>query len=384
MRRAFTGSALAVVVALSLAACGSSNNDSGSTASSTNASKTNSSGTDLAAIDAQVAKDESGDATFPGPTEAFTPGSKKMMLIACSFTAPVCVTAEKEAAKAVKAMGWTTDGPQDGKFSPQVQAGLLNKAVQGKYGGVVMIGIDVNSIKSAVEQTIAAKIPIGCINCYSIAYRNKPGTVIDVAPSFKEQGNQMGRYLISKNKGKAKVVTFNDTAYPQTGLRAGGVQETLKASCPDCTVQKIPMSVGEVAKPGPPTWTATLSKNPSGTLTDAAAMFDGIGLVMAKTVKSQGRSDITMNGYDADVPVVKGLADGSLTNYGATIGGPIAYAAWGATDEVGRVVAGKEQWDGTDLPNVTITKNNASQYPTGDFEPKGDWQANFLKLWGKS
>lgn len=388
MKRMLISSAVGLCVALSFGACGSSDSSSSSSpaaaaGSSTTATASASGGGDLAQIKQEVAKDEAGDATFPAPTEPFTPGSKKMMIIACSFTAPVCVTATKEAEKATKAMGWTTDGPQDGKFSPQVQSGLINKAIQGKYGGIIMYGIDVNGIKNAVDQAITAKIPIGCIVCSSGALRGKGGLVIDTTPDFTLQGEQMARYLIARNDGKAKVIAFEDTAYPQTVQRTTGIEQTLKSRCPGCTFQKLAQSVGEVAKPGPPTWTATLAKNRPGSVTDAVALFDGIGVPMAKTLLSDGRKDLVIDGYDADIPVVQALQDGSLP-YGATIASPVSYATWGSVDQVGRVAAGKKPWDGTKLPVVTVTKDNAARYPKGDYQPKGDWRTNvFLKMWGK-
>lgn len=371
---------------LSFAACGSDDSgDSGSTpAAATGTTATTADTGGVAAIKARVAKDQTPKTTFPGPTEAFDPGKGKMMVIACSFQAPVCASSAKEAAKAVKVMGWSTEGAQDGKFSPQVESGLFDKAIQGKYDGIVMFGVNVNTIKGAVDRVLAANIPIGCINCASGPLKGKDGKIIDAAPDWNAEGEQMSRFLTASSEGKGKIVAFQDKAFPQTTLRTAGLAKVIKTDCPGCEFQIVEQSAGETAEPGPPTFTATLTKNPRGTLTDAIALYDGIGLPMAKTLKSQGRTDLRVHGYDADPPVVQAIADGSLP-YGSTIGSPITYGSWAAVDQVARVVAGKTPWKSDALPILTVSKENAAAYAkAGDYEPQGDWKTDvFMKSWGK-
>jgi ribose transport system substrate-binding protein len=366
---------------LALGACGGGDSTSAgeATPASAASSTTASGGSGLAAIKAQVAKDEAGDVVWPAPKEAFDPGAKKAMVIACGFQAPVCAAAAKEGVKAVEAMGWSTPAPQDGQLAPQTQAGLVTKAAQQGYDAIVMYGIDVNSIKSAIEQAVAKKVAISCIVCDSGALRGK---VIDATPDFTKQGEQMGRYLIAKNEGEAKVVAFQDSAFPQTSLRTSGLKKVLDADCPDCSLEVKQQSVGETAKPGPPTFTALLSATRPGDLTDVVALYDGIGLPMATTLKSRGLKTPVVDGYDAEQPVLQGMKGGSLP-YGATIGSPVDYATWAAVDEVGRQVAGKPTWDATALPTVLVTKDNAAKYTGAQFQPSGDWRSTFTKLWGK-
>lgn len=380
MRTRFIGSAVAVCLALALGACGdddSGSNDKGAAAAP--AATANSGSADLAAIKKQSAEDQAGTVEFPKPTEAFDPGKKKAMVIACGFQAPVCASAAKEAVVAVKAMGWEPSDPQDGKLAPQTQAGLVTKAVQQGYSAIVMYGIDVNSIKAAIDAAVAKKVAVGCIVCSSGALRGK---VIDATPDFEAQGEQMGRYLIAKNDGKAKIVAFEDNAFPQTTQRTDGIEKVVDASCPDCTFESIQQSVGETAKPGPPTFTAMLTKKRSGDLTDAVALYDGIGIPMATTLKSRGRDDFVVDGYDAEQPVLEALKSGALP-YGATSASPVNYAAWSAVDQVGRRVAGAPEWDSTKLPTLLLTKENAAKYIGKQYEPEGDWRAEFKKLWGQ-
>jgi ABC-type sugar transport system substrate-binding protein len=383
MRNRIIGSVVGLCLVLAVGACGSDDEKTPTSANSgaTTAAATPDKSSDLEAVKAQVTEDMSGKADFPAPTAAFDPGSKKLMIIACGLVAPVCVAAAKEADTAAKAMGWTTSGPQDGKLSPQDQAGLVTKAVEEGYGGIVMYGVDANSIKAAVDRAIEKKIPVGCMNCDSGPLR---GNVIDTEADFVAQGEQMGRYLIAKNEGKAKVAAFFDKAYPSTVQRTEGVEKALSSGCPDCSFDKIAQSAAETVEPGPPSFTALLSKSPEGSLTDAVALYDGIGVPMAKTLTSQGRKDVTVSGYDGDEAVLQGLSDGSIDTYGATIATPVSYLVWSAVDLVGRSAAGEELWDATTIPTVTVTKDNASTYLDAEFEPEGDWQATFKKLWGSS
>lgn len=377
MKSSFACLLAGLSLAFGVAACGDDDdNGSGSAGPADTASAP---AADLDALKQQVAEDASGDAEFPAPTEAFDPGSSKAMVIACGFQAPVCATAAKEADQAVKAMGWQSSGAQDGKLSPQTQAGLMTKAIQQDYDAVVLYGIDVNSIKAAVDQALAEDIAIGCIQCDS---GNLRGDVLDATPDFTEQGQQIGRYVVARNDGKAKVAVFEDSAFPQTVLRTKGVTTAIEESCPDCSVETKEQSVAETTEPGPPAFTALLSANPSGSLTDVVALYDGIGMPMATTLKSRGRDDIMVSGYDADKAAVEAIASGDMP-YAATIAPPVSYATWAAVDLVGRKVAGVETWDATKLPSVLVTEDNAEKYIDEQFQPDGDWRGTFKQLWGK-
>lgn len=382
MKTTVTCLAAGLTLALGVAACGSDDNGGGTGAGTTPAvSSTGGSAaaSGLADVKARVAEDEAGTATFPAPKDAFDPGSHKATIIACGFQAPVCASAAKEADKAVKAMGWTSSGALDGKLSPQTQAGLVTKAVQQGDDAIVIYGIDVNSIKAPIQQALAKKIAISCIQCNSGALR---GQVMDSTPDFTAEGEQIGRYIVARNNGKADLTVFEDNAFPQTVLRTEGVTAAVKAACPGCKLETKQESVAETAQPGPPAFTALLSANPAGSgLTDVVALYDGIGLPMATTLKSNGRKDMQVAGYDADKPVVQAIANGSLA-YSATIAPPVSYATWAAVDLVGRKVAGKPTWDATKLPTVLVTKNNAAKYIGAEFQPEGDWRATFKSLWG--
>jgi ribose transport system substrate-binding protein len=379
---------LAVMFALvgAIAGCGSSSSSTtisstGSSSANTTASNTGSttgSSSIVAVAKAKVAQFESGNAVFPGPTTAFTPGNKKAVIIACGFAAPVCPQVSNFALSALKQMGWT-GAVEDGQLSPQTQSGLVNQAALAGDGGIILYGIDVNTIKASIDSAVSKHIPIMCMACYSGALRGHG--VTDVTTDFQTQGTMMGYYLVAANNGKATAVDFIDHAFPQTTLRTAGVQQVL-SQCSSCKLKVVQMSVSETADPGPPTWTAFLAQNPPGSYTDAVALYDGAGTPMAKTLKSQGRSDPVVNGYDADPDVVTALADKSLP-YGITIGEPLVYEAWSAVDLMGRAAAGKPLWAATELPSVIISSSNASQYEGHYLQPQGDWQANFLKLWGK-
>lgn len=383
--RKFTSFTVVFALMGAVVGCGGSSSTTSSagsssvSTSSSNSGSATSSSSIVATAKAKVAQFESGNAVFPGPTTAFSPGHKKAMIIACGFEAPVCAQESNFALAALTQMGWQ-GSVQDGKLSPQTQSGLVNQAVLAGDNGILLYGIDVNTIKASIDGAISKHIPIECLACYSGALRDHG--VTDVTTDFQTQGTMMGYYLVAANNGKAKAVDFVDHAFPQTSLRTAGVQQVL-SQCSTCKLTVRQMSVSETAQPGPPTWTAFLSQNPPGTYTDAVALYDGAGAPMAKTLKSQGRTTPVVDGYDADPDIVTALATKSLP-YGITIGEPLPYEAWAAVDLLGRAAAGKPLWNGGDaLPSVIISSSNASQYNGKYFAPQGDWKAKFLKLWGK-
>ncbi|CAN5326209.1 hypothetical protein BH09ACT10_BH09ACT10_16630 [soil metagenome] len=376
-KKKFTAmAAFVAVAALAMGACGSSEAESEAPAASTGDSSEA-----LATAAANVKAWTSLDAAkFPMPTESFDAGKGKIAVIAGGFVAPVHAEQAKVAATAVKAIGWDLMGPYDGEFSPAVQGGYIDQAVQEKADAVVLVAIDVNSVKSSVDRALKAGVTVTCTMCDSGAAYRAAG-VIDVSVDFTQQGEYLGWYLIDKSKGKAKILNTVEPAAPQTVKRAEGLTSVIESNCADCTVESLTIPAADSTQAGPPQWTAFLSANPSG-FTDAVAYYDGLSQSMLATVKQTGREDIDINGYDADVAIVEVLRSGDAP-FGATVGEPYEFASWGAVDLAARTKAKVALWESTNLPNVLVTKDNAADYEPY-LAPQGDWKAEFQSMWSGS
>lgn len=371
---------LAVLAALMLSvfavACGGSDDSSDSSDSGSGGG-----GGSTEAAQTQVDKlMDPTQAEFPKPTEAFDPGKGKVAVISCGNAGINCKDGSEDATDAAKAMGWTSSPVFDGEFNPAKQAGYVRQAIQEKYDAIVLVSIDVNSIKAAVDAAAAAKIPVTCVMC------SNPGLediVTDVTTGGTADGEAIGYWTAADSGGKGKIIAFDDASFPIVAKRVAAAKEVLAENCPDCEVEEKDIATTELTEPGPPTWTATLTANPPGSFQYAWSAYDPFAIPMTKTAEQQGRDDIKISGYDASPDFVELIKQGG--DAAATTAAPFEYAAWGAVDQAARAATGNEQWDGTKLPVMLVTAENADDpaLEAGFFNPPFDYKADFEKLWGQ-
>jgi ABC-type sugar transport system substrate-binding protein len=376
---------LASLAVFAFAAAGCGGDDSSSSGSS--ASKTTSTGSssaDSGQAKAQAALPDMEKTTgldWPQPTEKFNSGSGKVAIISCGNAGINCLQGSKDAQAAAKAAGWTPSPIFDGEFTPAKQAGYVQQAIQQKYDGIILVSIDANSIKAAVDAAAKAKIPIACVMCVNPAFEGK---VTDVSSGGVAEGKAIGTWAAAQTKPGGTVVAFDDKSFPIVAVRRENALNALKQYCPDCKVDQMDFPTSDLSKPGSPTFTAMLNSHPSGQLDTVMAPYDPAAIPFAKAAQQQGRSDFKMSGYDAS-PDYLTLMKSGTGGAAATTAAPFPYASWGAMDQVARLKADKDAWESNRLPSTLVVKDNADQFGKfGFLNPDFDFKAKFQQLWGKS
>lgn len=372
---------VAVIAALGLTACGSDDdepapaNGGGTTAAAT------AGGDGVAQAKAAVTKAErTTGVTFPQPDEAFDPGSGKVAVISCGQAGLNCKQGSDDVRTAAAAMGWKASPVFDGEFAPAKQAGYVQQALREGYDAIVLVSIDANSIKAALDAAAAKDVPVACVMC---ANKDFPG-VIDVTSGGVADGTAIADWITADSDGKAKLLAYDDKSFPIVAERLAAMKARLAEVCPDCTVDDASIPTTDLSKPGPPTWTAALAKYPAGKLGYVMAPYDPFAIPFTKTAEQRSRTDLKIGGYDASPDFVALIAAGNGPAK-VTTAAPFPYASWGAMDQVARVKAGKQPWKSTELPVALVTAQNAAEFDEGFFSPDDfDYEALFKRLWGKS
>ncbi|MBF6620191.1 MAG: substrate-binding domain-containing protein [Patulibacter sp.] len=371
---------LAVAVALGLAACGGEDDQTTSTATDAAATTEAASGGVDAAKAAVAEHVKTSGVEFPQPTEAFDPGTGKVAVISCGQAGINCKQGSDDVRAAAEAMGWESSPVFDGEFAPAKQAGYVQQAIREGYDAIVLVSIDANSIKAALDEAKAKDIPVSCVMCTNAGV----GDVIDVTTNGKADGEAIADFIAADSDGKAKLLAYDDKSFPIVRARVDAMNARLAEVCPDCEIEEATIATTDLTKPGPPTWTAALAKYPEGAIDYVMAPYDPFAIPFSKTAEQRGRTDLKIGGYDASpdfVSLIK-AGDGPAA---VTTAAPFPYAAWGALDQVARVKAGKEPWESTTLPVALVTKDNAAEFNDAFFSPDDfDYQALFKKLWGTS
>ncbi|WP_182481521.1 sugar ABC transporter substrate-binding protein [Nocardioides immobilis] len=323
-----------------------------------------------------------GPATYPGPTEPFDVVLGKAVVIQCGSGAPICKEGGDEAVAALEAMGWETGPAVDQQFSPQVGSAAIDRAVADGVDGIIIIGSDVNPLKAAVNRALDADIAVLCATCASGP--EWAGKVYDVTVNFYDQGVAAAWKVISEAGDDAKVHGFRDLAFLSATTRQVGLVETIEQECPDCEIEMEDFSAPEIAKPGPPQFSALLASNPQGTLDYVVGHYDGFAVAAAKTEKNAGRTDIKIGGYDGYTNGLEELASNNPP-MDFIVAEAYNYHAWAAVDLLGRIKAGAPLWEDYDnMQSTLIDSTNVQQYLDQEpdhFPGPPNYRENLTELW---
>jgi ABC-type sugar transport system substrate-binding protein len=383
-----------VMAAALLAGCGgssssgSSNSSSAATsaASGSSTGSTSTAGSGSSNIQATAAKLVAKYEKLP-PASAypklatFNPGQGSVAVLACSF-ANDCGLSGEQAVDAFHAMGWKSGPAQNGAYSTASWSAFMQRAASQHLNGVVLIGIDVNTISAAVHQAASAGVKIACIFCQSGPQWK--GEVYDVGPNLRQMGQIAALKAIATYGTKLKLVDFTDPATDALVQRHAGVAATVKKYCPSCSLNTVTVPAADFSKPGPPEWDAYLEAHPQGTVNYVIGPFDDVDNAIAKTDQSSGRS-ITIGGYGLSgaIPFLQNGQEQSIVTYG------YGYYGWMAADVLARLKAHLPlPADLTNLPVMLITHSNvatvADNHNAGHYiTPPGNWQQTYLTAWGK-
>jgi ribose transport system substrate-binding protein len=378
--RVLAASVAALAMVVFVAGCGDDESSSSGESTSASAASKESGGK----ADAQAAVEkfqQTSGVEWPQPTESFDPGTGKVAVISCGNAGINCLKGSEDAQAAAKAMGWEPSPIFDGEFTPAKQAGFVQQAVQESYDGIILVSIDANSIKAALDAAVAKKIPIACVMCVNPDWEGK---VIDVSTGGVAEGEAIGSWVAANTDSSKKIVGFDDKSFPIVAERRTNAIAKIEEYCPDCQVEEADYPTTDLSKAGQPTFSGTLNANPSGSLGTVMAPYDPAAIPMAKAAEQQGRTDFKMTGYDASpdyLTMIKAGTGGAA----ATTAVPFPYCSWGAMDQVARIKAGKEPWESNRLPSALVTADNADDFGEfGFFTPDFDFEAKFKELWGQA
>jgi ABC-type sugar transport system substrate-binding protein len=260
----------------------------------------------------------------------------------------------------------------------------MQRAASQHLDGVVLEGVDVNTITAAVKQAAQAGVKIACVFCHSGPQWK--GEVYDIGPDLPEMGRIAALEAIATYGTKLKVVDFNSPGTDALVERHAGVATTMKQYCPSCSFDTITINDTQIGEPGPPPWNSYLEAHPKGTVNYVIGPFDDLDNELAKTDQSAGRTDISIGGYGfaGALPYLENGQEQSIVTYG------YGYYGWVAADVLARLKAHAPiPANLNSLPVMLVTHNNVSvvannNNPGHYIAPPGDWQQTFLKAWGKA
>lgn len=372
---------LAVVgatLALLLAGCGGgqSGSASGSLESSTGSSTATA---EVAAAKAYEQERLRTDVDLPMPTEPVVMGDKRVAVINVGLNNAYGTLVHKFVDEAAAATGWNVkefDAAQDlTKIS-----GFMIQAVQEQYDAVIIMVTPVDAVAAATQTVLDAGIPLICLSCSSQGAF--AGKVVDISGDWADQAKSIAAALIARNGVETKIVRFNEPAYYSIQFTTDALVSGAAELCGSCAPVKVEQfAVQDMAKPGPPAWSAFLASNPPGSYTDVVAPFDDAAKAFQATEDQNGRDDIAVSSTASTGDFITAIKEGRTR--GVATAEAVSFQVWSAFDLAARAMDGKALWDATNLYSPLVEPANADKFlPDGDYVPDGqDFVAEFKALW---
>jgi ribose transport system substrate-binding protein len=405
-RRNFVGLlAAAMLAGILVAGCGGGSSSStaateGSNGSTKTVSETSGSG-ELSEAEKAVATNYEGtDGKLPvKPTKP--PAEENLWIISCAQAVEGCKLPAEAVAEAAKKIGWEAR-VLDGKVEPAVYNSLIRQGVAANVNVIVLVGIDCSLTKASLEGAKAAGIEIVGIYAQDCDQGSSGGgkPLFDAEVEYANGGNfaswlsgpwakSMVDYAIAKTEGDVKAILLREHDNGNANIIDEGIEAALKECGSDCEMHTVDFTAADLVDGGLQAKTQTaLTQNP-----DVNVVFSGYDtaqvLGVAPGVEASGRANEVLSlGGEGLAPNIKLIEEEKGQNFAA--GFPARWNGWAAVDELIRYLNGEEPVnEGIGLQSIDKEHNIPAETPyyDGNVEangkPKQDYEANFLKLWGK-
>jgi ABC-type sugar transport system substrate-binding protein len=318
------------------------------------------------------------------PTEPVTvKAGARIAVVGAGLSSPVVKQYVESVTAAANLAGFTAD-EFDGKFEVAVQSSLIERAIQQKYDGIVLVGITPDTVVTPLAGAKAANIPVISYDGYGDADSDNGVTDIGIDPAAA--GVAVANWIIADSDGKAKVlaVTFPPGVSGGAKSITQAGQEALIATlqkCSGCTVKSEDIALTDVFAPGSPVYVNTLRKYTKGSIDYVAGGCDTCMVVFSQVNTSLGRTELKVTGGIAVGGTGLGeIASGDNNSVVAPVQ-PDKLIGLLAIDALARRLDGQTVESMSTLPEPLLTKDNVSQFEGATFNPAEDYAALFQALW---
>ena len=377
--RAVTAGAAVATVALSLAACSSTDkgDDNGSTPGA--AASTPATSSALAALQKPL------DA-YPVPTEPVTGvtdlAGGTLYYIPITSQSPEFAVDQAGVKAAADALGMKVQ-VCDGKGTPTEVSTCIDNATNAKASGIILDAVPYDMAANSIGAAQKAGIPVVIGNQVADDRHPTTATFTYTAVSGSAQQEALARWIIADSDGKANVL-INETTDGHSQIQY--VEDALavfKDECPGCTVATNEISSANFSQV-PSSTSSALLKNPD---TDYLMVeFSQFLQASQAGVQNAGATGkLTVVAGSATLNDIKSVASGSI---GAATAQASAFVGWMYVDATLRLIAGQEVPEYT-IPIRLFTKDTMSDVQltdaaqaSGEWFGPADFTDQFKKLWG--
>ena len=273
----------------------------------------------------------------------------------------------------------------DGGGSIQGRTAAFGQAIALQPDGVIINGFDLVEQQAAVEQAVAAGIPIAAWHASPVIGCNPAeGVVVNVSTDAMEVSAAAAQWAFADAGGKPGVVIFTDSTYQIAIAKADRIQEEIEKLGGE-VLEYVDTPIADTSTRMPTLTTALLQRH-GEKWTHSLAINDIYFDFMGPSLAAAGIAG------DAK-PKAVAAGDGSESAYqriranqyqAVTVAEPLNLQGWQLVDELNRAMQG-EACSGYIPPLHVVTAENIT-FDGGDknlFDPGNGYRDAYAKIWGK-
>ncbi|MFJ3925986.1 substrate-binding domain-containing protein [Streptomyces sp. NPDC090022] len=333
----------------------------------------------LQEAEASVARAESTDASWNGPTTgpAAVPG-KSIVYVAQTMINPGVAGVAEGVRQAARTIGWDVR-VIDGEGTPAGIQAALSQAVTLRPSGIVIGGFDPRLTSQQVARAEAAGIPlIGWHAVSSPGPSSSPRLFTNVTTKVEEVAEVSADWVIARSGGGAGVVVFTDDSIPFAGTKSQLIEQRL-ADCPGVRLlahanipipdasRRTPQEVSALLSRFRDRWTYSVAINDLY-FDDAAPAFRAAG-------RPGAGPPLNIGAGDGDPSAFRRI--NSEQYQAATVPEPLTQQGWQIVDEFNRAFADRPASGYVAPVHISTAANSAG---ATSWDPRGYREA-YERIW---
>jgi len=324
--------AMFAVAVFGVAGCGSDDQSSGGSSGSSGGSSSSSSTTDVKVEGVNTPPTE---IQVSEPLKS-KPPKKSVAILQCDL--PACALNTVGFVDAAKALGWDNKVLTYKSASP---GPAVQSAIDAGVDYILLTGVPKELYQPQLDAAKAKGIPVLVGASADKAEDDKNGIYMSVAnnDAIVNQSKDLAHQMIADSSGKAHAVIVVTRDYPQVALEEKVITDTIKAECPDCSAEGLPITVDDIGKGAVAQKVVSyLQQNPDTNYVEFG--FSDIATGVPQAVAAAGMDDkVKLMGLQFSKAVLQDIIDGKQYAWTAL---STQYLGWIMMDGAARLSVDQE------------------------------------------
>lgn len=274
----------------------------------------------------------------------------------------------------------------DGAGSVQSRAAAFGQGLALQPAGIIIVGFDSVEQQAALDQAVAAKIPmVGWHAGAVIGAKPGGGMAVNVSTDAMQVSKVAAEWAFIDAAGKPGVVIFTDSTYAIAIAKADKIKATIE-ELGGTVLEYVDTPIADTSNRMPTLTTALLQKY-GAKWTHALAIndiyFDFMGPALAAAGIAGDGAPKAVAAGDGSAGAYQRIRAGQYQ--AVTVAEPLNLQGWQLVDELNRAMHGQPA-SGYMSPLHVVTKANID-FDGGEkntFDPGNGYRNAYAKVWGKS